>query len=135
MRMLLRACAFCCCFLLLLQRRGIGCGHGVRRASWRRLQGASAHTQHSQRGGSKGRRSAACVPTISNDVSGKRGDRGVDGKRRWASAGGVEGCTPLGFPVLSKKRFGTTGIQMNSIEEKLGGVTFLLNTNMTTNRY
>ena len=59
----------------------------------------------------------------------------MDGKRRWASAGGVEGCTPSGFPVLSEKRFETTGIQMNSIEKKLGGVTFLLNTNMTTNRY
>jgi hypothetical protein len=59
----------------------------------------------------------------------------VDGKRRWASAGGVEGCAPSGFPVLSEKRFETTGIQMNLIEKKLGGVTFLLNTNMTTNRY
>ena len=44
MRMLLRACVFCCCFLLLLQRRGIGCGHGVRRAEWRRLRGARLHT-------------------------------------------------------------------------------------------
>jgi hypothetical protein len=59
----------------------------------------------------------------------------VDGKRQWASAGGVEGYTPSGFPVLSEKRFEATGIQMNSIEKKLGGVTFLLNTNMTTNRY